>query len=311
MKKKVAILYSGQPRSIEKCWLNHYKNLIETNSDFEIDVIAHFWWDDELENQPIKEILDGEKSKWDKKSVDFFKEKWQPRKILLEKPKEFEDHGISRDTVPSPPLFDNIQHVLSMFYSIKQANKLKKIVEKENSFVYDFVVRMRTDIIFDGVPIDFSDLEDNVLYVEKTNCHKEHDVSALARSSSYAINDLWAVGSSEIMDKYSETFDNYKKLIDDGCTINAECFLGYSVKNYYRLDIEEYACEEAWVKSGLNKDHAAKFKLNHLRTWIARHKYDLGMYVNAVKSPFEEYIKEKQLEETFAKILTAKTKNEK
>ena len=198
-----------------------------------------------------------------------------------------------------------------MFYSIKQANKLKKIVEKENSFVYDFVVRMRTDIIFDGVPIDFSDLEDNVLYVEKTNCHKEHDVSALARSSSYAINDLWAVGSSEIMDKYSETFDNYKKLIDDGCTINAECFLGYSVKNYYRLDIEEYACEEAWVKSGLNKDHAAKFKLNHLRTWIARHKYDLGMYVNAVKSPFEEYIKEKQLEETFAKILTAKTKNEK
>ena len=293
--KRAAILYSGQPRSIKDCWQNHYDTLIKSNPEFEIDIIAHFWWDDDLDGTQIKEILSGKKSKWDKSSIDFFKGKWKPKKILLEKPKHFEDYGVTRESVPQPPGFDNIQHVLSMFYSIEQANDLKKSVEEENDFTYDVVVRLRTDIFFDGDPIDFSRLDNDTLYVEEVNCHKNHSESAHLRNSEYAVNDIWGISNSEIMNKYSETFQNYQELLEKKCTINAECFLGFNLKKIHNVKVKPYGIEDVWLMSGINDNHEVKFEIKTMKTWIARHDFTPGeVYIRHPASEIADSLRKEE-----------------
>ena len=292
MKRKAAILYSGQPRSIKDCWQNHYDTLIKPNPEFEIDIIAHFWWDDDLDGTQIKEIQSGKKSKWDKASIDFFKDKWKPRKIILEKPKHFEDYGVTRESVPQPPLFNDIQHVLGMFYSIEQANDLKKIVEEKNDFVYDTVIRLRTDVFFDGDPIELSKLDNDTLYVEEVNCHKHTQDGELLRSSDYAVNDIWGIGNSEIMNKYSETFLNYRNLLERNCTINAECFLGFNLTKIHNVKVKPYGIEDVWLMSGINDNHEVKFEIKSMKTWIARHDFTPGeVYIRHPLSDIAESLR--------------------
>jgi hypothetical protein len=55
--KKVAICYSGQPRSIEQTFQNHLSFLINPliNSGVEVDIFAHIWFDPLLINKPFWE----------------------------------------------------------------------------------------------------------------------------------------------------------------------------------------------------------------------------------------------------------------
>jgi hypothetical protein len=48
---KIALCFSGQPRFVNEC-----SSLIKSNvmQDYDIDVFAHLWFDDDLQTKPYK-----------------------------------------------------------------------------------------------------------------------------------------------------------------------------------------------------------------------------------------------------------------
>ena len=92
--------------------------------------------------------------------------------------------------------------VLSMYYSIYQANKLKCEYEKENDIIFDQVIRMRFD----------SDIVNDTLDLTKT---VNFDLCIPDIRFDYAgINDQFAIGSSKTMDIYSNIYKDIHDLTD-------------------------------------------------------------------------------------------------
>lgn len=87
----------------------------------------------------------------------------------------------------------DISNSQSMFYSIYEANRLKKEYEEKNNFVYDCVIRCRFDLF---ILSPFEEVDLNFL-----NLYYRNNV----------IHDLFAVSNSAIMDIYSSVhLENYK-----------------------------------------------------------------------------------------------------
>ena len=130
---KIALCLSGQPRSFEKGYEYHYKNIIENN---DVDVFIHCW-DTKYENQLV--------------------ELYKPKKYSFEKQIIFDEQN-------------KRQHIIeSRWYSAKQVNDLKKQYEADNNFKYDFVMSSRFDVgIFKN--LDFNDYKGSTgMYIPKSN----------------------------------------------------------------------------------------------------------------------------------------------
>lgn len=221
---KIAILYSGQPRHIKECLNNHLQTFYETNLDCHIDVFAHIWYDEAwIGNHFWEQYQD--RGKWETGLKEFISEKWNPVKIEYEAPKSF----ISEDIIPDPRFPHPVNNIISMFYSIDKANKLKKEYEEENNFKYDCVVRLRTDEYFLN-PI-------GPLFSYNMSCINVLDEWA---HLDYGINDHFAFGSSELMDLYLNVYDNFVELCESGAAVNPECILGFNANVKYKLPIEKH-----------------------------------------------------------------------
>ena len=85
---KVALCFSGQPRFVNEC-----SDLIINNAiqNYDIDVFAHLWYDDDLKNKPYKHGGDGgwEKQRISNNAVDDFIKLYNPKDILVEPSKFF------------------------------------------------------------------------------------------------------------------------------------------------------------------------------------------------------------------------------
>jgi len=85
---------------------------------------------------------------------------------------------------------------LSMFYSIREACRLKSEYERDNGFLYDIVFRIR----FDSEIINFIDLHSCV-----------EDCVYIPQESDWGgINDQFSFGSSKIMDMVCECYTFYE-----------------------------------------------------------------------------------------------------
>ncbi len=90
-----------------------------------------------------------------------------------------------------------IPNTLSMFFGIWSANQLKRAHEAAGGFVYDLVIRCRTDLFF-FEPIGLSRIE------------KERGARVVVPSHGgdlTGVNDQLALGPSAQMDAYCETYD--------------------------------------------------------------------------------------------------------
>jgi len=180
---KIALCISGQPRSYKKGHQYIKQNLLDHHS---VDVFYHTWWNEKTDFAEIETLYD---------PVDFLIEKPLPN--IYEK---------KYTRIPSekyPAYF-----TVSAFYSIFKANKLKKIYEKRNNFIYDWVIRIRFDFAL-NVTIDFSLLDNNKLYIP--NCR-------LSPLRDYG-NDQFALGSSATINKYSSTFFILDKFYNENKSI--------------------------------------------------------------------------------------------
>lgn len=177
---KIALCFSGQPRFINECSPLILKNVIQ---DYDVDVFAHLWFDDELQNKPYKHGGDGGwvEQRIQKNAIDDFVETYKPLEMMVEHSKFFGDPDLDIDFEVSEkkhwaggldkePDFQErqINNSISYFYSLCEANKLRKLYEYNNKVKYDYVIRCRTDTqvgnpvmyeTFDPAAIHFTSLQ--------------------------------------------------------------------------------------------------------------------------------------------------------
>ena len=148
------------------------------------DIFIHSWNEDEDE---IKKI----------------KNSYKPKDFIFEKQVSFgSDENIKYHSIKS------------RWYSHKKSLELKGEYESKHNFKYDFVMVSRFDACY-FTPFIFSEYDSNCFY-------SADDMNENDRET--ALNDVWFFGGSEIMDKFSDIYDNVDEFTKRGITLSNHCF---------------------------------------------------------------------------------------
>jgi hypothetical protein len=171
---KIALCLSGQIRSFPLVKQSLIENILENN---DVDIFCHSWY--KYDNSKYQNF-------WNYDPTDFGGYSMDDIIDVLNtlKPKSFRFDHPSID-VPTR----------SMFYSIRESNRMKVDYELLNNFKYDVCIRARYDLKYNQrISFDISN----------------GGINLINRSGGCGgLNDWFAYGSSELMDIYSNIFDEY------------------------------------------------------------------------------------------------------
>lgn len=197
---RTAVCISGYLRSFEQTFERLNNNLLKkTNAD----VFIHTW---DFLGSPLRGF-DAKLNRISTRTVlERIEKLYNPIRIVVEPAINF----------PIPVLMHqknldgrDINGLLSMFYKMQVCNQLKKDYEKENNFIYDCVVRTRSDLLFMS-PFYIDDkMDTNKLYIPHGYDYE-------------GINDQLAYGGSSVMDKFCSIYSNIEKLLMSGEKLNPE-----------------------------------------------------------------------------------------
>lgn len=209
---KIALCFSGQPRFVKECSSSILTNVVQ---NYDVDVFAHLWFDDDLQKKPYKFGGSGgwESQRISSNSIDDFKEVYNPVEILVEPSRSFGDLDLDVDfelseakywpgSLEGEPDFKErqINNCLSYFYSLSEVNRLRKLYEYKNKIKYDYVIRCRTDTqVNQALPYELFD-------------PKSVHFTSLMQPPPF-INDWFNFGGSEAMEAFMGVFPLAKCLI--------------------------------------------------------------------------------------------------
>lgn len=206
---KIALCLSGQPRKALESYQFIKTNIIDANrnSGDEVDVFMHMNYDSE--NTYIeKSHLDNGNCHLPQNIDKLLVQLYQPRKYLIEAPHSFNNPNLKvapqrlknfhkmnqHKSLDDKQQRDHIfKQLLSMYYSIYKCNELKEVYANTNHFVYDYVIRIRYDVV-PLKPLLCRDYEPNFIYYQDLN-HPDDIIS-----------DWLNFGSNSIMNVYSSIF---------------------------------------------------------------------------------------------------------
>lgn len=274
------MVYSGQPRHLKECHPNHKATFDQANPNWDIDVFGHIWYDDNwvkpgyehthltenLSKRAQTKVLKHQQRKGGIRltsdTKDFIQEQWQPKKIVFEKPRYFQSSqaiaSLKRGDYKSKPVGPTqISNILSMMYSIEEANNLKKAYEETHQFKYDCVIRIRSDSYFEfpvGCPVDMNPMEPLDEYdLSKLN-FQNMDLER-ANYPAFAMDDRYLFSNSEIMDKFSKLFSS----VDDypnNLMWSGHCIVGHHVSVAQKLPtLLHHWLSTLWRKRGSLDTH--------------------------------------------------------
>jgi hypothetical protein len=89
-------------------------------------------------------------------------------------------------------------NTLSLFYSLHQVNMLTNSYAQENNIKFDYVIRLRSDMVF-NMQINLTEINKEKIYVFDAEPHR-------GEFGKYTIQDQFAIGSSNIMNIYNDIF---------------------------------------------------------------------------------------------------------
>jgi hypothetical protein len=183
---KIALCLAGQARSFEKSYTYYKKNLFDR---FDVDVFLHTWKFDNVE-----ELIN----------------LYRPKKYIVNFPFDSEVFNCkyTRVTFPNrfPPFF-----TISSLFSIFQACLLKTHHEIETK-QYDWVIKSRFDFALPDI-IPFENLEKNKIYMPACRTKAFGD---------WIGNDQFAIGDSNIMNKYMSTYLGIENYYNNGYEMMGE-----------------------------------------------------------------------------------------
>lgn len=168
---KIALCLSGQPRSFKEGYEYHKRNLLD---HYDVDVFIHTWEFDDLEE---------------------YARLYDPIAMMVEKPlvDNFDEQYTNTPNAERhPPRF-----TVAMLHSIYKSCELKTTHELTDRFVYDWVVKSRSDYAL-NVVIPFDELDNTKLYIPNCRMVPERDFG----------NDQFAFGGSDVMNKRMSIYLN-------------------------------------------------------------------------------------------------------
>ena len=209
---KLAVCFSGQPRFINECSPSILKNVFQ---NYDIDVFAHLWFDEDLRTKPYKYGGDGgwKYQRISETAIDDFKRIYDPVDILVEESCNFYDPYMENDfevsqnrywkgSLKEPNYMERqIKNTLSNFYSMSEVNRLKLRYEYKNKFKYDWVFKFRTDVNV-HTPINLSNYDSSSFNCTSTMQQPPH------------VNDWACFGGSDIMDVFMGVFPMFQRVFD-------------------------------------------------------------------------------------------------
>jgi hypothetical protein len=198
--KKIALCLSGQARFLNQCYIESmYPNIISQN---DVDIFIHTW--DIDPNQIGKPFINGGGhvmgNPIHEKLIDELLELYKPIRYVIE-PQIYFENGLWVDRCMPGIRSD---YLMSMFYSIYKSNQIKSQYELDNNFKYDWVIRSRFDVSLPSGKLDFTDLDNQNLYTPR---------GVFDPNNGYL--DSFAMSSSDIMDIYSDTFNQIHSIINN------------------------------------------------------------------------------------------------
>jgi len=260
---KIALLFFGQPRELDKCYINIFNDLIR---GYDVDIYAHLWWQPEMSNtsfhQNAPHIEEKNKNRnFFENSDTLFKELYEPKKVIFEKPWDYEsfnfkpyreaiekgtDNPISKFGVMGYNINDfkaghvsrldkHIYNELSQWYSVKKAFSL---IEKDE---YDFYIKFRTDLAIQK-KIQYEKLQKDTLYISTGLVFG--GVGGFLKSK-LPLSDLAACGNRENMSIYCSFYDHYKDYIELPIHLQQELYL--MVHNDIECDLSVMKCLPYWI----------------------------------------------------------------
>lgn len=145
---RYAVCFSGYPRFVKKCFANIHKNLFSFLDEF--DVYAHFQWDVDWQNMQIHHEFH---DKYEKNQLTEFLEIYKSqnlKKIKVIKPYNFDLLQFNKLSAEPDMKFENIDASRKQFYRSKcQYQSIADCVNMVDTSAYDFILRLRTDNIFE------------------------------------------------------------------------------------------------------------------------------------------------------------------
>ena len=201
---KIALCFSGQPRYIEESYQQFSKALLDHN---DIDVYAHFWWDESYKGKPfVWESSDRYPKDYD--PIEDFREKFKPKWTYIEshKPKEF--FGYSK--FPSYCVFEpNMEDDFARSIITRQRSQWYSInlsMSNPDLKDYDIIIRARTDLEFE-TPINISEFETDRVYMMD---------GSLQCGGDRHYQDWFWFGPYDLMMKINKTYDKILPFYKDG-----------------------------------------------------------------------------------------------
>lgn len=237
---KIALCISGQPRNLLRNVPNLINNLIKPNNI--TDIFIHTWYDKSLDNTHFDSAqpqLDSRIGVYLPDSDLYLIEHLNPKKILCEKPKTFDElnHLKNLPTAIQKRLASN-------FYSVWMCNELKKNFELENNFKYDIVIKTRVDLEYFGfVELNkiVSEIKENSIYTPRIYQEmRQNDSYPINSGGSYSsLSDTFAFGTSVTVDGFCSVYPNFEKIYNEIYPyVYGEAYLGYQARHVHKIIVE-------------------------------------------------------------------------
>jgi len=198
---KIALCISGYLRTFKECYSNILENVIYDN-DYDVFIHTYNKWG---HSQSFQSDIDVNKDI----DLDYIKNLKNLKGLVVDK---YDDVKYLFENKIKLPHHDS-HRVLSMLYKIYQCNELKKKYEIENNFKYDLVVRTRGD--FDAWNGASSD------------------------DNSLRYNDQFAIGTSEMMDYYSNMYNEVENIMKNNTKSDCETPEGIVFNHLKNINIEK------------------------------------------------------------------------
>jgi len=229
---KAAICISGHLREFENGHNNIIDNIVSANPEYSFDFFIDTWQSQDWRTLKMFESTD--------KIVEKVCKIYDPVSINVEQ-------DVIWDTSRYMKFISNPrwvkkgyggvrtkgEHILGMYYKIKKCNDQKIKHEIENNFVYDLVIRHRTDFGLSKPVLFKEDIRDpdSTIYVPLCD--------DAAKSAGIPIRDVFAISNSKNIDYYSSVFDRMDVIVEESKIFRPEPILNFHLNKNSSISVSE------------------------------------------------------------------------
>lgn len=225
---RIAICFSGQARYVEENFQSVKENLI---APFDCDVFCHFWTKciaDSAGREPHLGYQEFDSSR--------VEELYEPKALTIEDNPDSFIFGLAdrfmHETLhcvsPKEFWFERGQtfRVLSQYLSVLKSITLKRDYEELTGINYDYVIRARSDFVFPR-PISIEDFP-----VEGQITLLPGKGDSTPPTPEGPVSDSFAIGTSQDMNLYCDTFNALGLAIDKKIRLTGESFSAVNMQKH-------------------------------------------------------------------------------